>query len=198
MKRIKVAKALDVPGWTPEKQHIYYKEVVKFLPNNPKVLEIGCGWGRSTWAWLDVLPQTTSYYILDSFELGYKRVTNINSRLNLKRIKCRNLSQREIFDEIIVQHPNSSIIKNVWHMKSEDWLQSKHFTSKWDLVYFDDDHSYDTVKRWLEKFSKVPIVCGDDYSINHIGVKKAVDEYANVNKDITPLPLLNFFIVKNT
>jgi len=46
------------------------------------------------------------------------------------------------------------------------------------LVYLDDDHRYPAVSNWLETFTNVPIVCGDDYHPNNQGVVSAVDEYA--------------------
>jgi len=66
----KINNALDIPGWTRKSQHDLYKNLVQELPKNPKILEIGCGWGRSTWAWLDVLPSNSTYCVLDNFSLS--------------------------------------------------------------------------------------------------------------------------------
>ena len=50
-------------------------------------------------------------------------------------------------------------------MAGSTWLESKCFSKEWDPAYLDDDPATVPVKRWLEIFANVPIVCGDDYSI---------------------------------
>ena len=200
-----ITSAVNVPGWTTNVQHRNYEDLVNILPKNPKVLEIGCGWGRSTWAWLDVLPDTTEYHILDNFSMPYwalrKSVFMVRANINykqLKRIYKQNIAQREIFDVIIKQHPKQHLIKKVWHMPGEEWKSCEDYTTEWDLVYLDDDHSYLTVNNWLERFTNVPIVCGDDYHPSHAGVVSAVDEY-DKNTDFTKQILPgNFWVIKNT
>jgi len=194
---LNVSSALEIPGATFPKQHTAYKSLVSQLPNSPRILEIGCGYGRSTWAWLDVLPKNTSYYVLDNFKLQYHTFRRWSGSFAKRAIKLK-MSQREIFDTVIKRHPNESIIKQVWHMEGRDWIQSEYFTNEWDLVYIDDDHTYYTVKTWLKNFNKVSIVCGDDYCSDWEGVMNAVDEYSISNlctKEIMPG---NFFVIKNT
>jgi len=208
MRKLKINKPLDVPGWTNSIQHREYKDLVAELPENPRVLEIGCGYGRSTWAWLDALPPTSTYCVLDNFRLtskwlhksqytNYKRINPIIASFIWKCNK-RNTTQREIFDKFISYHPNQQIIKTVWEMDSDDWIVSKEFTNNWDLVYLDDRHEYEVMKQWLSIFSNVSIVCGDDYNRIFQGIIDAVDEYSkdkNVYKHITRAA--NFFIIKN-
>ena len=194
-----VSSALSIPGATFLKQHIAYKSLVSQLPESPRVLEIGCGYGRSTWAWLDVLPKNTSYYILDNFKLQTHtlRSWDRSSGFAKRAIKLK-MSQREIFDAVIKKHSNESFIKQVWHMNEVEWINSEDFTTDWDLVYTDGDHCYDAVKRVLELFRNVKIVCGDDYSDSWRGVVKAVEEYSANNlctKEIMPGAL---FVIKNT
>ena len=198
-KLLKPKSASQIPGWTSEAQHIQYQKLLDQLPDSPKILEIGCGWGRSTWAWLDILPKTAEYFILDNFCLSYRTLLKTYRDRNfLKRVNANKLYQKDIFDQIIIQHPNYFNIKEIWNMSGKDWIQSDYFTTDWDLVYFDDDHSYDAVTRWLQIFSKVPIVCGDDYLLTHLGVKNGVDDYCNNNPCIKEIMPGNFFIIKNT
>lgn len=191
----------DIPGWTTRNQHDYYKSLVNLLPKNPKVLEIGCGWGRSTWAWLDVLPDNASFFVLDHFKLTYRTLlsTGIHPYSKVaKRIRKQNIDQREIFDNIIKQHPRINLLKKLWHMNDHQWKTSDYYTTNWDLVYLDDDHNYPAVSNWLERFTNVPIVCGDDYHSKHKGVVSAVDEYAEktgCEKKILPG---SFWVLKNS
>ena len=197
----KITSPYDIPGWTVKEQHDQYKGLVNLLPKNPKVLEIGCGWGRSTWAWLDALPDTASFFILDHFELNYRvlQKTGIYPYSKAaKRIRKQNIDQREIFDTIIKQHPKINLLKTLWHMSGNDWKNHIDYTQEWDLVYLDDDHRYPAVSDWLERFTNVPIVCGDDYHSNHQGVVSAVDEYAEktgCKKTILPGC---FWVLKNS
>ena len=83
-------------------------------------------------------------------------------------------------------------------MSGDTWVESEYFDKEWDLVYLDDDHSYSAVKKWLEIFSNVPIVCGDDYNTTWQGVVSAVDEYTyKTNCSLQIMPD-NFFVIKNT
>ena len=192
----------QIPGLTIPEQHSQYQELVRSLPSNPKFLEIGCGWGRSTWAWLDVLPCDTQYYILDNFSLPsshlLKSVPNIYPSKEIKRIIKGNIQQREIFDNIIKQHKKHTLIKNLWHMSGADWRTHNDYTDDWDLVYLDDDHEYATISVWLESFKNVPMVCGDDYSVFFPDVVSAVDEYVKkYNRKFISLPG-SFWVIENS
>lgn len=187
----------EVPGWTSTVQHKEYKNIADLLPKNPKVLEIGCGWGRSTWAWLDVLPSSTEYNILDNFSLRKKYFLRKWPKVNKIAKKTKNLSHRDIFDQLISQHPNKNVIKTIWHMKGKDWINSEMFTKDFDLVYLDDDHSYEAVSTWLQIFKDVPIVCGDDFNHKRFPqIVKAVRQHAMQEKLQLLEPGGAFFVLK--
>ena len=198
----KVKKSTEIPGWPSSGQHDCYRDLVINLPKNPKFLEIGCGWGRSSWAWLDVLPSDTSYYILDNFCLQSNDLVNVlplcENPKGTKRMIKQGISQREIFDKIVKQHSNYNLIKKIWHMSGDDWKKHIDYTQEWDLVYLDDDHTFKAVKNWLKRFKNVPIVCGDDYHPGHRGVVRAVNDYVEKYNKKFILCKGNFWIIKNS
>ena len=74
-KFLKCKHASDVPAGHSENYNTpaIYK-INRTFTIDPKILEIGCGYGRSTWAWLDVIPKNTDYYILDNCNLNFNDI----------------------------------------------------------------------------------------------------------------------------
>lgn len=187
--------AMDVPGYTTSEQHKLYAKLAKALPDNARVLEIGCAWGRSTWAWLDCLPSTSKFYVIDNFLIDNRRLLEATNNISkVKNLHRKKITARQIFDSVINQHPNKNIIKHVWESDSQEWIKSKNFTKEWDLVFLDECHTYESTAKWLNLFSDVPVVCGDDYNEKkYSGLVKAVNEYKNKEINIEN----NFFVIKN-
>jgi hypothetical protein len=160
MSRLKVNSANDIPGWTHHWQHEHYPGLIKSLPPDSRMLEIGCGYGKSTWAWLDNLPKNFRLDILDNFSLE-----DIDGE-----------PQKKYFFNTIKQHPNYSVIYNIIDSDYFRWKENN--LVNYDLVYIDADHSFDMLLDQLEYFKDVPILCGDDYEYKHPGVVDAVDEFS--------------------
>lgn len=190
-----IQSANDIPGWTNVEQHRLYNNVVKQLPKKPKILEIGCGWGKSTWGWLDALPVGTEYYVLDIFFLNehkahlenlYNKALKYQKNKLAKYIKKsqnKNKTQYDMFLECVSQHDNFNYIKKIYKDDYFNW--KKQNVIKFDMVYIDGDHSYEHVSDQLKYFKDVPIVCGDDYkekSRDYFkGLMTAVDNYIKDN-----------------
>lgn len=71
--------------------------------------------------------------------------------------------------------------KMITDIKSISWEAADRFEDEYfDFVFIDADHSYESVKKdiiaWLPKIRKGGIISGHDYSNNHKGVMKAVNE----------------------
>lgn len=172
---LKITEPTDIPGWTHNWQHDYFPTLLQKLPYNSTLLEVGCGYGRSTWAWLDHLPNNFKLDILDNFTLE-----SINE-----------VKHKDYFYKVLNQHFNSNLVRNIFHTDYYTWKQENKLI--YDLVYLDSDHSYEIVKDQLEYFKDTPILCGDDYEYKHPGVVQAVDEFAKKYSREYKL-ILNFFI----
>jgi len=197
--------AEDVPGWTDPLQHEHYCKIVEQLPENPVFLEIGCGWGKSTWAWMDVLPPEAELYIVDLFWEDWSTMLpkNKNALLVKDSEKClaymdqenaKGKNQRDFFEEFISQHKNHHILKHIYEGDFSDL--------KWELdklkpringVYLDGGHLYDQVYGQLEYFLDVPVLCGDD--IYHDSVRHALWDWAKQYRRAPKIiPSVNFFV----
>ena len=174
----------QIPGWTFHWQHNYYPKLTEKLSSNSNVLEVGCGFGRSTWAWLNCLPEDCNFFILDNFSLDEKEMRKV-----FKVYK----PQKEYFEMIISRHPKKSIIKEVYNQDYYDWIKTNNL--KFDLVYLDSGHHYEIMKNQLNYFKEVTTLTGDDYLSDHPGVVKAVDEFVSkYNRKLTIIE--NFFIIE--
>ena len=182
--KLKITDKQQIPGLTSQRQHNWYRLLGKKLNESANVLEVGCGYGKSTWAWLDALPSTTNFYVLDSFvlpqpfsastprafQLHYSRQFGM-TRKYLK--KYFNADQKTVFNNVIQQHPKFNLIKDIFDSTFQEWKKTNNI--EFDLVYLDGDHDYDEVSSQLKYFSNCPCICGDDYFWP--SVSTAVDEF---------------------
>lgn len=205
MNAVTVSSIHDIPGWTYVDQLDQFKEIVNWLPESPRILEIGCGYGRSTWAWLDALPWNAEMYVLDDFgtpdesiysnyDVFIKLMVNVDK---VKEFQISGMNQEQIFFNNIPQHQKFSVIKNIWRMDSIEWTRNID-DKRWDLVYFDEEHSFERTKFWLEYFQNVKYVCGDDYCDGFPGLMSAVDRYTVQHNRRNIRNMFNsFFLIQN-
>ena len=159
---------LDLYGWFPKENEIVLRNLIK--DNNIKtVIEIGCFLGKSTSFFVE---QGCKVIAIDTFE----GASDLN---DCKAVKKRlptlfeqfKFNMRELGIEDKVE---------VYKMRSE-----RAFYEFWedcvdevDMVYIDGSHDYEDVwfdiNNWQEMAKKV--ICGDDYTKHHDGVRKAVDD----------------------
>lgn len=157
------SKAEEVPGYMTPWQISLVHDIAKNLPKNSRVLEIGCGYGRSTWAWLDMLDSSCSLDVVDSWQLDCNRLETLTD--NAQAIEFgKQHGQKMLFEKIISMHHNVNLLKNVFSNSSRTLIKKKTLEKNYDVVYLDGDHSADSVSRELSYFSNVPIICGDDYN----------------------------------
>jgi len=177
----------DVPGWGDAT--MLFADIIPTLPSNARLLEIGCGIGRSTWAILDNMSPGMSLSILDSFEYNNDQsyiwnelvrcggIKNLTDQPHpLQELITKN-SQYEIFLSIIQNHPNFKFIENIHLMSSMSYMQ-RELPDQYDFIFIDGDHEYSTVVHELDYFKNSKIISGDDYANTECpGVAKAVDEF---------------------
>ena len=99
-----------------------------------------------------------------------------------KYIKRQNpYSVEAVLDLLRKFKDNIEILKG----NSNELLQNLK-SSYYDYIFIDGGHAYETVKKDLlyskEKLSGNGIILCDDYDLGHTGVKRAVDEFIEVNK----------------
>jgi predicted O-methyltransferase YrrM len=164
---------LDLYGWFPEENEKILSELIKQL-NIKTVVEIGCFLGKSTKFFVD---QGCTVISIDTFE-GAKDLNNceeVKKRLpNLRDQFLYNLKALGIEDKV-----------TVYTGTSEQAYDDVYYICG-DLIFVDGSHEYEDVsldiKMWLNRAGK--IICGDDYSEHHPGVRRAVDELLpDANKD---------------
>jgi len=206
---MEIIQARQVPGFTSIYQHQRYAEVAKLLPKNAKFLEIGVLFGRSTWAWLDVLPDDTTYDVLDSFNVDASEIPdfvrsdrmpkfgkNLDIWSNIVNM-LKNMSHKEVWNFVMEHHPKYKLLSNVTSMSTHQYIYKK-YCSTYDAIYLDSEHTYEHTKKVLEYFKDTKVICGDDYkNKDWPELEIAVKEFAkNYNFKLTEYPENLFFILE--
>jgi len=154
---------------------------------NSRILEIGCGFGRSTYQIMTHMPENSVLHTVDTFEhlspqkfakkhfKHYKRKSlEMDPQLFKHLHQMQEMGQRGFWNHITAQHPRHSSV-TAYQMMSVDYMQ-QHPDNTYDMVYLDGDHSYVTVQKEIAHYEHTDIMCGDDYGPAHPGVIQAVDE----------------------
>ena len=151
----------------------FYKSIVEKLPDNSKIIELGCWKGRSSSCLgveiinsgkeIDLFCIDSWYYVPDTEQP---------------------VSSQEEFDAVYRQFLQNTLpIKDVIKIiRNPSWEACKLFANETiDFMFIDASHHYKDVKfdiqNWMPKIKKGGIISGHDYFTSvHPGVKKAVDE----------------------
>lgn len=182
----------DVAGFNNQKHLKALGNYIKHIPEESRVLEIGVGWGGSTWEILDNLPAGCELHSCDTFQMNapnlkQKHVDGVlkkhshNSAIVYQMQVYQEQNQRAAFDWAVKQHPRyNKMMKRVHQATSLSVLKDD---LNWDCVYVDGLHSYNNVSLELKLCDHVHYICGDDYHPAHPGCKKAIDEFVDRNPE---------------
>ena len=148
-------------------QELGLKELIKQLPKNIVMVEIGCYAGESTFIFSES-PKIKKIYAVDIWDNNFK------PKFFNARIKDHSFTKiEEIFDKRMEG-------KNYIKLKMDMSKAVNNINEKVDFVYIDGHHEYDNVKSDIINCSKClkdhGYIGGHDYNKDHIGVIKAVDE----------------------
>ena len=171
----------------------FLKEIQK---TNPKTfLEIGVFHGVTARNVCELMYKNHKDYFrytgIDIFDQNEKyknevvpvyKFNNPIKNFYFKYIKRQNpYSVEAVLDLLIKFKDNIEILKG----NSNELLQNLK-SNYFDYIFIDGGHAYETVKKDLinskEKLSRNGVILCDDYDLGHTGVKKAVDEFIEVNK----------------
>lgn len=181
----KIKSDKDIPGFIQDEQAEHIKLLANSLPLNAQVLEIGCAWGRSTWCWLDGLPNDASLTVVDPFLIGSGKGKKWHCEHQKERWNHKTINKimkywvahghESTWRVVIDHHPRKHLVKELIVDKSQNF--AKNSNQKWDCVFVDGDHKYQEVKKDLELLEpNTDILCGDDYGPHEPDVVRAVDE----------------------
>lgn len=204
---------LDVPGWINDAAWIY-EDIVKSLPDNAHIVEIGTYLGQSATRMAELLKQyNRSDVKFDSIDIFYLQHYSIVLRDDFDentmtgvppqfKKYVQDLQNLGIIILDICKHPlhQLGLIDYVNYICIDSHYAHKLYDDEsLDFVWLDANHEYPYVFHELntmwKKIKPNGILAGDDY--NDIGVKTAVDNFLKEN-EVTEFKYneLSFYILK--
>jgi hypothetical protein len=181
-----ITNSFEVAGFNNQKHLRSLGKFVSKLPKESRVLEVGVGFGGSTWEFLDSLPENSELHSCDTFGMNHPQLKayhakgvlakhSHNSAIVWQMKIYQESTHRACFDWAVKQHPRyRTVMKKVHECTSLEVLKGD---LNWDCVYLDGHHAYETVSKELELCSHVPYMCGDDYHPAHPGCQQAISEW---------------------
>lgn len=155
---------LDLYGWFPKENEELLAKLIK-EHNVKTVLEIGCFLGKSTKFFVEQGCMVTS---VDTFE-GSK---DLNGSAEVKK------RLPTLFKQFLFNLRALGIRDKVGVFKGTSAYASEFLHDDYDLVFIDGSHLEadvtQDIRLWNPRAKK--IICGDDYSLCHPGVRWAVDQ----------------------
>lgn len=163
--------------------NIYYGNIdlLAKMVGAKTILEVGVAWGYHAEhillnlpgiVYTGIDPYFSGYDENDAFPIFVAQLFRDNQQSSMDRL------YQAVKMELNEKFPGRATLVRE---KSIDWIEKQ--TDKFDVIFLDGDHTYETVKRELSGFwNKVNeggVLAGDDYDWPE--VKEAVDEFAKEN-----------------
>ena len=167
----------DIQSFYPMKWP--FEEIVKKLPDEGKLLEIGPYLGKSTVTWAEEFEKAGKNWTIHTIDL-FMGVTKIGRPDNASAELTKHLDSLLISEE---EHL-PTFLENIQGWENITY-EKNFFTEDYDtggeiynVVWYDGLHDYDHViealRFWEDKVQHMIVDCYDDI---HPGTKKAVNEY---------------------
>ena len=176
-----------IPGWINQTHQDRLADTLHTMKPGSRILEIGCGYGRSTYHIMTHMPKNSVLHTVDTFRhldprkfnkkhhKAYQRKGIKMDPILSKHLEMMlQLGQRGFWDYITQQHPRHHSV-TAYQMMSTEYIK-QHPNHTYDMVYLDGDHTYTAVTQEIAHYEDTAIICGDDYGPAHPGVIQAVDE----------------------
>lgn len=156
----------QIEGWFNLPQALALQKIVKQLPTESKVVELGSYKGRSSVAIAAVLPAGSILYCVDHFQGSEEHKKSHLDVNNLLTAFTQNIERFGVKDKI-----------STLAMTTTE-AAAKFDPESLDLVLVDAAHDYDSVKadllNWYPKIKPGGILLCDDYELGWPGVMRAV------------------------
>ncbi len=167
----------DIPGYLTEPDMYAIEQLVKKLPNNGTVVEVGTFLGKSAVEWAcNIAKQNKDYKIIciDSFTSPIEILQDLLKTADF--VVPTSNSHIDMFRYYTKDYSNIIALEAFFNEEFE-------FNQKIDLVFEDSDHTQKTLTHalpfWWNKIKEGGILSGHDYWIRD--VKTAVDTFAVLN-----------------
>jgi hypothetical protein len=160
-------------GWFDYEE--IYHHAISVLPNESKIVELGCWKGKSSSFLLVEAKNSNKFFqihLCDTFE-GSEEHYDLESVHYAEDID-------KVFDEF-KNNVSKADYPYVVHKMDSIELSNKFEDNSIDFLFIDTDHTYEHVskelKAWYRKVKKGGIIAGHDYNSSGGGVVEAVDEF---------------------
>lgn len=168
----------DFQGWFSNACGSVYKKLIRQIPNDGLVAEIGVYKGRSTrYLCKECVANQRKIYAIDTWEGTPGEITEqeITRGISVYQIFLSNMQQCG-YDKFVTAYKLDSLVAAEKFQKED---------IKFDLVLLDGDHHYENVIKeipaWLKCLKSGGIIGGHDYyntiKMGGQGVRLAVDKY---------------------
>ncbi len=166
-----------VQGWFSGAQGVAYRELVlEATANEPgEIVEVGCWRGRST-AYIGRLCaiRKLALHCVDTWAGSSDDYDNAYREM---------LAKEDIFAAFSARMKAIGANPQIKRKRSED--AARDFADgQLAMVFLDASHDHDAVvsdlAAWFPKLRQGGILAGDDYTTKHVGLRRAVDTFADV------------------
>lgn len=173
----------NIPGWMNEKELIILSTLANLVPNNGRILEVGCFLGSSTSALYMGKHLSVDIDVVDNFELLTPQFLNERPFTDFKF----SLGNQEIFNvakEIALRDGGQSAFKfcvgeamygniNLYPISSKEFIKDKTY----DIAFIDASHKLLDVLHDINKYdSDGTLLLGDDYGPLYNGIPLALNQ----------------------